>query len=127
MYWKKFLTNKYIDSRRHFLDEYIFLSLKTKLKAKKKKKWYKIVEMRKYIKRWNCSQLNTLTGGIHLNNNESEAFKSFMFAVLSFSPFAAFTVTQAYVAFCARDSLSFSVSCYSVHSLFFFLLPFLNV
>lgn len=76
------------------------------------KKGYKIVEMRKYIKRWNCSQLNTLTGGIHLNNNESEAFKSFMFAVLSFSPFA-FHGNSSLCCF-----LRFSVSCYRVHSLF---------
>ncbi len=58
-----------------------------------------MAEMRKYIKRRNCSQLNTLTGRIHLNNNESEAFKSFMFAVLSFSPFA-FHGSRAYGALC---------------------------
>lgn len=85
-----------------------FFAFHENTKAKKKMmKRYKIAEMRKYIKRWNCCQLNTLTGRIHLNNNESKAFKSFVFAVLSFLAFLPFTPNKSLCC-----SLPFSVPCY---------------
>lgn len=120
--WKKKKSKTFSKQSTKIIKQSIFSSfLMKKQKRKKMIKRYKMAEMRKYIKRWNCCQLNTLTGRIHLNNNESKAFKSFVFAVLSFLAFLPFTPNKSLCY-----SLPFSVPCYCLFGILYCLRHFLR-